>query len=157
MLKRKQPKFIPGEILEVPLRSGRYGYCQVQLKEAWGALINIFEPVYDEPQDPTEWKEELPIKKKAYVNPSSARHNKWKHVCVLPLGPKASELPNRFYGGTIAWTIVTPDGNKTMYERRVFTWDELVEKGYIDTVIWLADSIEKYIDEDVEMVWKGYK
>ena len=155
-LKRKRPKFVPGEILEVPLPSGRFGYCQVQLKDYW-PLLNVFEPVFDEPQDPRGWKGELPIQKKAYVNSASARHNEWKHVCVLPLGSEASELTHCFYGGTIHWTIESPDGEKTVYKRSAFTWDELVEKGYIAKVLWLAEDIEKYIDEDVEMEWKGSK
>jgi hypothetical protein len=153
-LPRKRPKFVAGELLEIPLGSHGFGCAQVIQRADFGALLAIFELITAERivPDVVAWQE-FRILDKAYVNTSSARR-KWNSLGVVPLGADVVELPVFFYGSSASgWTMQQADGAQQHLSGQSANRRDFLTRGYVHKVLWLAEDIELLISQGQVLSW----
>lgn len=153
----KRPKFTIGEVLEIPLDDGKYGYARVLMRDWLGNLLEIFNEKTSEPMKSDGWSQsDFSRGGLYYVNSNSAK-NRWNPV--LTVKPKQSELvfPSFFFGTeSSGWTVET-GGEKRCIPAHRATYDELIKRGYIHKILWLAEDIERALAKGEQLVWPGQK
>lgn len=156
LTKRKRAKFASGEILEIPLNGGLFGYAQVVRDDNFAAFIVVFDILADKPLSCEHFDVlRLKIKTRGYVNNYSARQN-WKHLCEVGLSAEASKIPTLFFGSTTSgWTVESPDGVQTFVSGSGAKRSDFLAKDYVQKIMWLAQDYENLLQDNQPLDWKG--
>lgn len=147
-VKTYRPKFETGEVLEIPLGESGFGHVQVFRKDEFGTMV----VVYCDAREPGLSAEEvlasdLQALEFAYVNSASMRAEGWRRLGVEPLPPHVQPPQAIFHGNRGAgWVVVHEDtGQREYLDGARYTQHDLIQRGYMQKVLWLAEDIAQAI------------
>uniref|UniRef100_UPI001C45C025 polymorphic toxin-type HINT domain-containing protein n=1 Tax=Verrucomicrobium spinosum TaxID=2736 RepID=UPI001C45C025 len=133
---------------------GRLRLRQVIHREEFGALVAVFDLIATQQISTDVLAMRAPkILAKAFVNTASAR-KRWHHSGALPLRPDVLKIPIFFYGTQMSgWTVQYPDGKTKFSSGQPVDRNEMLAKGFVHKVLWLAQDIEQFIAEGKPLEW----
>ncbi|WP_157211161.1 Imm26 family immunity protein [Verrucomicrobium spinosum] len=153
-MNHQRPKLTTGELLNIPLGTAGFGCAQVIHREEFGALVAVFDLIATQQISTDVLAMRAPkILAKAFVNTASAR-KRWHHSGALPLRPDVLKIPIFFYGTQMSgWTVQYPDGKTKFSSGQPVDRNEMLAKGFVHKVLWLAQDIEQFIAEGKPLEW----
>lgn len=136
-----------GQVFEMA-RESHYAYCVVIRKDSVGFLFEVLDDVYDTPQAIDSLR--LDRGTVCYINEYSLPKS-WR--IIGQVGKRDVDIPPLFDGHPhYSWTVYE-GGEKRSISAGDVTANELVMRGYIPRVLWLAPAVEDFVFAGKPLVW----